>query len=178
MMEDEFERELTGLSHKLTNENETSVFWQQKHSSLHQSFLKLDTELRILRSSTPSNSVVEKDRERDVKTRLSSLVMDRDAFREAYNEAMGELRERDGEIAELRGQVRGLKEFLAKTNVVGIEQIADEGFGEMWRRLGNGIQNWVISNFRRVKIGRWELFFTSFVGRQDGVNVLAQWNIK
>ncbi|RAL59441.1 hypothetical protein DID88_006815 [Monilinia fructigena] len=37
-------------------------------------------------------------------------MMDRDAFREAYNEAMAEMREKDGEIMALRGQVRGLKE--------------------------------------------------------------------
>lgn len=39
-MEDEFERELTQLSHKLTNENETAIFWQQKHSSLNQTFFE------------------------------------------------------------------------------------------------------------------------------------------
>jgi hypothetical protein len=141
VMEDEFERELTSLSHKFTNENETSVFWQQKHSSLHQSFLKVDTELKLLRqefSQLSGRDTVE--RERDVKTRISSLVMDRDAFREAYNEAMGELRDKEVEVEMLRGQVRGLKSFVSRSGVVG-EQVADEVFGEGMGRLGNGVQN-------------------------------------
>ena len=33
------------------------------------------------------------------------------------------------------------------------EQLADEAFGERMQRLGNGLQNWVITNFRRVKLG-------------------------
>jgi hypothetical protein len=38
------------------------------------------------------------------------------------------------------------------------EQLADEAFGERMQRLGNGLQNWVITNFRRVKIGKFSLF--------------------
>jgi hypothetical protein len=31
-------------------------------------------------------------------------------------------------------------------------QVTDEVFGEIMQRLGNGLQNWIITNFRRVKI--------------------------
>lgn len=157
-MEDEFERELTQLSHKLTNESETALFWQQKHSALNQTYLKADTELKLLRqdlstSHSQQQAQQREERERDIKTRISSLMLDRDAFREAYNEAMGELRGKEEQVKELMTQVRGLKAFVSVSGK-GIEQVADEAFGERWQRLGNGLQNWVITNFRRVKIGR------------------------
>jgi hypothetical protein len=156
-MADEFERELTQLSHKLTNESETALFWQQKHSSLNQTYLKTDTELRLLRqdhaSSTNAQAREEREeRERDIKTRISSLMLDRDAFREAFNEAMGEIRGKEEMLRDLRAQVRGLKAFVSVSGKTE-EQVADEAFGERWARLGNGLQNWVITSFRRVKIG-------------------------
>lgn len=151
-MVDEFERELTTLSHKLTNESETAIFWQQKHSSLNQTFLKTDTELRLLRQEVSGFEQVKESRDRDIKTRISSLILDRDAFREAYNEAMGELRVKEEMIKSLQGQVRGLKSFVSTSSKMD-EQVTDEAFGERMQRLGNGLQNWVITNFRRVKIG-------------------------
>ncbi|KAE8445489.1 hypothetical protein EG329_013379 [Mollisiaceae sp. DMI_Dod_QoI] len=152
-MEDEFETELTRLSHKLTNESETAQFWQQKHSALNQNYLKSDTELRLLRQELGGLNQVKEERDRDIKTRISSLMLDRDAFREAYNEAMGELRGKDERVRELQGQVRGLKSWVSREGKgVGGEQISDEVVGERVRGLGNGLQNWVITNFRRTKI--------------------------
>jgi activating signal cointegrator complex subunit 1 len=95
---------------------------------------------------------VKESRDRDIKTRISSLMLDRDAFREAYNEAMGELRVKEEMIKSLQGQVRGLKSFVSTSSKMD-EQVTDEAFGERMQRLGNGLQNWVITNFRRVKIG-------------------------
>ncbi|KUJ18283.1 uncharacterized protein LY89DRAFT_583613 [Mollisia scopiformis] len=152
-MEEEFEAELTRLSHKLTNESETAQFWQQKHSASNQNYLKSDTELRLLRQELGGLNQVKEDRDRDIKTRISSLMLDRDAFREAYNEAMGELRGKDERLRELQGQVRGLKSWVSREGkAVGGEQVSDEIVGEKVRGLGNGLQNWVITNFRRVKI--------------------------
>jgi len=110
--------------------------------------------LRLLRQEVSSRE----ERDRDIKTRVSSLVLDRDAFREAYNEAMGELKEKDDEVATLREQVRGLKSWVS-TSSRGEEQVTDESFGEGWRRLGNGLQNWVIVNFRRAKIGMFVYYY-------------------
>jgi chromosome segregation ATPase len=155
-MENEFERELAQLSYKLTNESETSQFWQQKHSSLNQTFLKTDTDLRLLRSDLQGRE----ERDRDIKNRISGLMVERDQYREAYNEAMGEVREKDEVIRGLRGQVRGLKSWVSSSSKSG-EQVTDEVFGEGMVRLGNGLQNWVIVHFRRVKIGR--LFVSSWV---------------
>jgi hypothetical protein len=70
-MEDEFERELTQLSHKMTNEKETAAFWQQKHSTLNQTFLKTDTDLRLLRQEVNSFQQTREERDRDVRLRIS-----------------------------------------------------------------------------------------------------------
>jgi hypothetical protein len=65
IMAEEFEQTLTHLSHKMTNEQEMSTFWQQKHSTLNQTFLKTDTELRILRQEVGSLQQAREDRDRD-----------------------------------------------------------------------------------------------------------------
>ena len=157
-MEDEFDRELTQLGHKLTNESETAIFWQQKHSALNQTFLKTDTDLRLLRQEVSTFQQSREERDRDIKTRISSLMLDRDAFREAYNEAMGELGAKEDMIKALKGQVWGLKSFVSTSSKMD-EQVTDEAFGESMQRLGNSLQNWVITNFRRAKIGIPDLSF-------------------
>lgn len=148
----EFERELIQLSHKLTNESESANIWQQKHSTLYQTYLKTDTDLRMLRQEVNSFQVSREERDRDIKTRISSLMLDRDAFREAYNEAMGDLKGKDDVINALQSQVWGLKSFVSTSSKMD-EQITDEAFSEYMQRLGNSLQNWVITNFRRAKIG-------------------------
>jgi activating signal cointegrator complex subunit 1 len=152
-MEMEFERELTQLSHKMTDESESANIWQQKHSTLYQAFLKTDTDLRLLRQEVNSFQVSREERDRDIKTRISSLMLDRDAFREAYNEAMGETKSKDDMIQALKSQVWGLKSFVSTSSKMD-EQVADEAFAEYMQRLGNSLQNWVITNFRRTKIGK------------------------
>ena len=150
----EFSHELASLSQKLTNESESAAFWQQKHTSLHQTFLKTDTDLRLLRAQQSSILSQQEERDRDIKTRISSLMLDRDAFREAYNEALNELRNKEEEVRTLQGQVRGLKSWVSSTgSSKGAEQVTDEAFAEAMQRLGNGLQNWVITNCRRIKIG-------------------------
>ncbi|KAK4221214.1 AKAP7 2'5' RNA ligase-like domain-containing protein [Podospora fimiseda] len=67
--------------------------------------------------------------------------------------ARGEILRRDEEIKELRSQMRGLKEWVSNsTRTDGQVQISDEVFGEGMARLGNGLQNWVLVNFRRSKV--------------------------
>lgn len=161
-MASEFEKELTLLSHKLSNERESSNFWQQKHTALHQTYIQTDTSLRLLRSELSAlqgSQTANQERDREVKTKISSLMLDRDAFREAYNEAMGEVSQKEEVIDMLRGQVRGLKSWVSKGGRGGEEQASDESIGEGWGRLSNGLQNWVIVNFRRVKVGT---FYWSF----------------
>lgn len=130
LMEREFQRELDRLSQ---NESETATFWQAKHSALNQQFLRTDTELRLIRS--------------EVEVREA----EREELREGWAMLRRELKERDDEIRQLRGQVRGLKEWVSNsTRTDG--QTCDEVFGDGMTRLGNGLQNWVIVNFRKAKL--------------------------
>ncbi|KAK1674412.1 hypothetical protein BDP55DRAFT_729789 [Colletotrichum godetiae] len=55
------------------------------------------------------------------------------------------------EVGELRVQVRGLKEFVS-TSTRTSGQTSDEVFCDGMARLSNGLQNWVIVNFRRAKL--------------------------
>ncbi|KAJ4267345.1 hypothetical protein NW762_003449 [Fusarium torreyae] len=130
IMEREFHRELDKLSQ---NESETATFWQAKHSALNQQYLRTDTELRLLRA--------------EVEVREG----EREELREGWEVLRRELKERDDEIRGLRGQVRGLKEWVSNSTRTDGQE-CDEVFGDGMARLGNGLQNWVIVNFRKAKI--------------------------
>lgn len=153
-MTSEFSSELENLSHKLTNAHESSLFWQQKHSSLNQTFLKTDTDLRLLRAELSSLKQTQEERDREISAQMRRLMLDRDAWRDAHNEAMKEVRVKDELVGVLRGQVRGLKSWVSASSRGGEEQVSDEVVAERWTRLGNELQNWVIIHFRRLRIGR------------------------
>lgn len=78
-------------------------------------------------------------------------------LRRAWEAAREGMARRDEEITALRAQVRGLKEWVSvSTRPDGQAQTSDEVFGEGMARLANGLQNWVLVNFRRAKIGELE----------------------
>lgn len=130
-METEFKRELDKLSQ---SESETASFWQAKHSALNQQFLRTDMELRLLK---------EEIRAREADTEAASR-----GWRDALEM---ELKQKNDEIRDLKAQVRGLKEWVsASTRADGTT--SDEVFGAGIANLGNGLQNWVITNFRKSKI--------------------------
>ncbi|KAK3321024.1 hypothetical protein B0T19DRAFT_255693 [Cercophora scortea] len=132
IMESEFQRELDKLS---TAESETASYWQTKYGSLKQQYQRADADLQLVQSELESRSA-----ERD-ELRAECETMKRD------------LRGRDNEIRALRSQVRGLKEWVStSTRSDGLAQTSDEVFGDGMTRLGNGLQNWVLVNFRRAKI--------------------------
>ena len=134
LMGDEFARELAKHSQ---NESETATFWQAKYSALHQQYLRTDTELRLLQNEAEAREA------------------EREEFRDRLDGLRRELLERDEEMRRLRAQVRGLKEFVStSTRTDGDARTSDEVFGEGMGRLGNGLQNWVIMNFRRAKLGK------------------------
>ncbi|KAK3387215.1 AKAP7 2'5' RNA ligase-like domain-containing protein [Podospora didyma] len=132
IMESEFHRELDKLS---TTESETASYWQAKCAGLSQQLQQADTELRMLRSESEQRGF---ERE-DLRAACDRLKRDRE--------------ERDREIRDLRAQIHGLKEWVStSTRADGQAQTSDEVFGDSMARLGNGLQNWVLVNFRRAKI--------------------------
>ncbi|EQK97586.1 hypothetical protein OCS_06701 [Ophiocordyceps sinensis CO18] len=130
IMEREFRRELDKLSQ---NESETANFWQAKHSALNRQFLESDTELRVLRAEADKRKA------------------EREELLQGWDMVRREMRERDDEVRGLRAQVRGLKEFVSTSTRTDC-QTSDEVFGDGMAKLGNGLQNWVIVNFRKAKI--------------------------
>lgn len=148
-----YSREVGMLSQKLTNELEKSQFWQSKHSLLNQTFLKADTELRLLRHEVSTHQHAHQQLE----GRVVDLMGERDQAVQKWSEKASELRAREEEVRLLKGQVRGLKSWVSSSSKMD-EQVTDEAFGERMQRLGNGLQNWVITNFRRVKIGMSEIW--------------------
>jgi hypothetical protein len=131
-MEVEFQRELDKLSKA---ESEASSFWQAKCAGLVHDLAAAEAEL------------LRREAERS----------DLRAGWEAA--ARRDLRERDDEIRDLKRQIRGLKEWVStSTRSDEQAQTSDEVFGYEMARLGNSLQNWVLVNLRRAKIG--EAFFS------------------
>lgn len=124
------------LERELAKESETASFWQAKHSALNQQFLRTDTEFRLLRD--------------DATARESEM----DDAKRGWRDVMeNEVASRDDEIRALKVQVRGLKDWVStSTRADGTANMSDEVLGEGWAKLGNGLQNWVITNFRKAKL--------------------------
>ncbi|KAI0147827.1 hypothetical protein GGR57DRAFT_505434 [Xylariaceae sp. FL1272] len=124
----EFSRALDKLSQ---SESETASFWQTKHATLHQQYLRLDTELRVLRT--------------EVDVREAEKL----ELREEWELLKQSLREKDDEIHALRTQIQGLKQWVS-TSTKKSDQVSDEEFGESFAKLRNGLQNWAVSHFRKT----------------------------
>ncbi|KAJ8121706.1 hypothetical protein ONZ43_g1911 [Nemania bipapillata] len=123
----EFTRTLDRLSQ---NESETASYWQTRYSNLNQQFLRVDAELRVLR------------------TEVDVREAEKTELREEWELLQGELSERDSEIRSLRSQITGLKQWVS-TNTKKSDQTSDEEFGETVATLRNGLQNWAVSHFRK-----------------------------
>ncbi|KAI1809636.1 hypothetical protein GGS20DRAFT_271231 [Poronia punctata] len=113
------------------NESEAASYWQSKYSSLNQQFLRVDTEVRLLR-----NEVDVREAEKTELREEWEFLLRR------------ELGARDDEIRSLRSQIAGLKQWVSTTTKK-TDQASDEEFGETVARLRNGLQNWAVSHFRR-----------------------------
>ncbi|KAK0386840.1 hypothetical protein NLU13_5153 [Sarocladium strictum] len=152
VMEREFTRELDKLSRR---ESETATFWQAKHSALHQQFLRADTDLRLLRTDAEA-------RERE-----------REELRNSWEMLRRTLAERDGEARALKAQVRGLKEFVStSTRTDGQQSATDESLAEAMARLGNGLQNWELSDAIRAEAGESLPMFDELVANGSKVHLL------
>ena len=134
IMESEFRRELDKLS---TTESSTAVYWQAKHNVLSQQLDRADSDIRLLQCE------------------LERRDAERDEMRAGYAALRRDLTDRDGEIRSLKTQIRGLKEWVSTSTRSNEQtQTSDEVLGEAMAKLGNGLQNWVLVNFRRAKIGK------------------------
>ncbi|KAK3293455.1 AKAP7 2'5' RNA ligase-like domain-containing protein [Chaetomium fimeti] len=132
LMESEFHRELDKLS---SAESETAAFWQAKYAALEKT---RGARCGVVEGGGGGGVEVEGEL--------------REA-RGAWERVRDMLDQKEDEVAELKAQVRGLKEWVSvSTRADGEAQTSDEVFGEGMARLGNGLQNWVLVNFRRARV--------------------------
>lgn len=147
MMKSECNREL---------DNE-STHWQTKCLALERQLVQQKQEDEDLRQAWESVRVELLQAKGEILSREEEMSRQDEEILQARGEILRrdqEIVRRDQEIRELRGQVRGLKEWVSNsTRSDGEAQTSDEVFGEGMAKLGNGLQNWVLVNFRRSKIG-------------------------
>jgi hypothetical protein len=162
-MESEFAHTLDKLS---SAESETASFWQGKCEGLERELALAQRQLQAQGRGSQGHGQIQVDgdgedgihRERELDAEVRELRCAWEAAREA-------VARRDEEILGLRAQVRGLKEWVSvSTRSDGQAQTSDEVFGEGMARLGNGLQNWVLVNFRRAKIGESFLLLSWIAG--------------
>ncbi|KAK3304580.1 uncharacterized protein B0T15DRAFT_246520 [Chaetomium strumarium] len=152
LMEAEFVRELDKLS---SAESDTAAFWQAKYAAIEKQLALIlqaqGEEAPCMRQrEKDEDEGTERERERENKARMEQEL---DELRGAWERTKETLARRDEEVAQLRAQVRGLKEWVStSTRTDGQAQTSDEVFGEGMAKLGNGLQNWVLVNFRRAKV--------------------------
>jgi chromosome segregation ATPase len=100
-MEGTFVQELEHLSAKLGHQAEVAHFWQLKYSSLHAAHGALEARLADCRAEIEERAreLDEKeDRERDSTTRISSLLIEREALRDGFSGARREAQSREAEV--------------------------------------------------------------------------------
>ena len=137
------------FARKIAQLGETGKFWEKKQAALDETVLQPDTNLPPeVDAAQPDKQVADGVTE----TSIPPLILERDAFRDAYAGALEQLKVKDELIQDLQTQVLGLKSFVSSNSKMD-EQVSDEAFAEKTQRLGNALQNWVITHFRRAKVG-------------------------
>lgn len=206
-MESEFHRELDRLSGA---ESATAAFWQGKYAALEktvESVLALQQHQQhqplsgqkvqeggsggagagSRRGGREANRESERDRIRDQDLEILEKEGELREVRAAWERARDMLDKKEDEVVQLKAQVRGLKEWVShSTRADGEAQTSDEVFGDAMAKLGNGLQNWVLVNFRRARIGeccglttcglvRWRLTVTDLSGaHEDAISELSR----
>lgn len=99
--------------------------------------------------------------------RLQDAETERDELRASWEAARRDVLGREDEVRQLRGQVRGLKEWVStSTRSDGAATVTDDRIGLSMTKLGNELQNWVLVNLRRARIGTYVRLWCQ-VARQE-----------
>ncbi|KXJ96554.1 hypothetical protein Micbo1qcDRAFT_1462 [Microdochium bolleyi] len=130
-MASEFERTLDKLSH---SESETASFWQAKHAALNQQFTRVDTELQLLNAE------------------LEIRMAEREEMRESLEGMRKDLGDREEEARSLKVHLAKMKQWISTSTRITEDQTSDQQFAEIMMKLMNGLQNWVISHFKKARL--------------------------
>ncbi len=121
--------------------------WKESHASLLESHNQLKAQFDALGDELDRKEA----EERESKTRISSLLIEREILRGRYESGRTTARDREEEVERLRNHVQGLKRWVSSSSRTE-GQVTDEVVAESFANLGAGLQNWVLKNFRRAKL--------------------------
>lgn len=139
-----------------TNEKKT---WMRKYDEMHQDYLEAEHEARLLRARLSERDV---SLSREWERKREQLALEQNRYRDAYHVTQKAAQEREEEVDQLRAQILSLKHDISILTMTE-GQLADDVFIEKIRNLGHDLQNWTITNYRKVQLGRF--FFAVFVDR-------------
>ncbi|KAI9718256.1 MAG: hypothetical protein M1812_004246 [Candelaria pacifica] len=157
---------IADLRAKLSTEAQDKHFWSRKHEEVHREYLRTESDYRGLQTT-----MIDRDSQwkAEWERKQAHVLLERDRCRESAHAAQKIARDRDDEVLELRRQVLDLKHSIStSTRTEG--QITDDAFRDRIQRLGHDLQNWVINNFRKAKIGK-DLWLLTIERKCSDVNV-------
>lgn len=153
-LEADFVTELSHLSIKLAETAEELQSLQETHKDLQDSWENLSCDFENYRDQNfqlKEEMRRREDQEREDKTRITSLLIERETLRGRYEGARATAQDASAEVQALRTQVRGLKTWVSSsTRSEG--QVTDSDLRTSVSDLAAGLQNWVLKNYRRSKL--------------------------
>lgn len=142
-----FHDQLSHISTLFADKSDELSYWKDAHEALEASQEQLKAQLEELRYEMEERE----DADREAATRISSLQIDRDSWRQRYEVLSDAAMERSQENERLRSQISGLKRWVSSSGRRE-SQVTDEAVAEAMSNLGAGLQNWVLKNFRKAKL--------------------------
>lgn len=153
-LEASFVTELSHLSTALSETAESLAELQIDHQHLQDSWAGLNIDFAATRDENVrlrEELEHKEDGERENKTRISSLLIERDSLRGRYEAARASAQDRTDEVESLRAQVQGLKRWVSSSGR-SEGQVTDSAIRTSVSDLAAGLQNWVLKNFRRSRL--------------------------
>lgn len=153
-LEADFVTELSHLSTKFAETAEELEELKETHKGLQDSWEGLSCDFANYRDQNTylrSELARKEDQEREDKTRITSLLIERSTLLSHLSAARATSVDRDTEVETLRTQVRGLKTWVS-TSSRSEGQVTDEVLRTAISDLAAGLQNWVLKNYRRSKL--------------------------
>lgn len=145
------------LSHLSTALSETASELQElrsDHQHLQDSWTGLNLDFSAIRNENlrlRSELEDKEDQERESRTRISSLIIERDTLRGRCESSRAAAQDKSDEVESLRAQVQGLKRWVSSSGR-SEGQVTDSAIQTAVLDLAAGVQNWVLRSFRRSKL--------------------------
>ena len=154
LLEADFVTELSHLSTKLAQKSDELAELRDENQDLKDNLEGLGADFEAIRGERDEyREAFERKEalERENKTRISSLLIERDSLRGKYEAARAAAQDKDDEVELLRKQVQGLKQWVSSSGRTE-GQVTDSAIRTSVSDLAAGLQNWVLKNFRRSKL--------------------------